>query len=626
MKSSSLQKPLEKILKTLQSPWSIALFLLGVFLATTAYKYGWDDQHLEIPLLKNLIDPTLYQNDYYVESLKKNFSSFFYPILSKLITVEQIPSTYFGLYLVSRYFLFFWIYKLWLTISNSKFKATACVLTFILITRIPEFMYRTFSHQEFTLAIIFSGIYYFFKNRFFLASFILGLAANFHGLYSLFPMFFLGLTLLFQIKKFSLKTLIKSCTIFLLACSPFLIWTLQNRFAHTSIDPNLTKDWVSLYYLACPQNFLFGAAPLGEIMTNAKQIFKVTQPYLYIIALFLLNVVFNTTFQKNKNALSFCIGAFFLIFVSFIFTYIYPSRFFLDLNLARNSQFLLFLLTGFTTLLIIDLFDKKNVFSVIVCTSLFFFIKLGNLVALSSIGAIFFFLGFLRLLKNNNPIHKGLSIILLILSIGSTKGIFYSFETNPYSPSIKNIFLKIILTITIGTILTFFIQQSRKKQIFQKIIWFICFGILLIQFFQFRNKRVELENSGGGFWTLQRSWESMQIYVKENTARDAMLLVPYNMEMGGFRIQSERKIICSYRDCGIVGFDYNAALEWQRRVHDIEEFKFIIKTSPLHALKNAITKYDADYIVFMKYAQPSNNISFLKKIYSNEHFSLYQVK
>ena len=51
----------------------------------TSYKYGWDDQQLEIPLLKHLIDPTLYQGDYYVESLKQNFSSYFYPILAKLI-------------------------------------------------------------------------------------------------------------------------------------------------------------------------------------------------------------------------------------------------------------------------------------------------------------------------------------------------------------------------------------------------------------------------------------------------------------------------------------------------------------------------------------------------------------
>ena len=81
--------------------WLVALFILGVYLATNRYIYGWDDQHLEIPLLKHLIDPMLYQGDYYVESLVKNFTSYLYPILARFITVEQIPSAYLFLFLVS---------------------------------------------------------------------------------------------------------------------------------------------------------------------------------------------------------------------------------------------------------------------------------------------------------------------------------------------------------------------------------------------------------------------------------------------------------------------------------------------------------------------------------------------
>ena len=97
-----------KIKTLFQSDWFISIVILIVFLLTNGYKYNWDDQHLEIPLLKSLIDPALYAGDYYVESLKKNFTSFFYPILSRCITVEQVPAAYFILYLFSRYFLFFW--------------------------------------------------------------------------------------------------------------------------------------------------------------------------------------------------------------------------------------------------------------------------------------------------------------------------------------------------------------------------------------------------------------------------------------------------------------------------------------------------------------------------------------
>ena len=75
----------KKLRHSFQSPWVLAVLLLSIFLLTTGYKLGWDDQHLEIPLLKSLIDPSLYPGDYYVQSLKRNFSSYFYPVLARLI-------------------------------------------------------------------------------------------------------------------------------------------------------------------------------------------------------------------------------------------------------------------------------------------------------------------------------------------------------------------------------------------------------------------------------------------------------------------------------------------------------------------------------------------------------------
>ena len=185
----------------LQNEWFIAGCLLIIFLAANGYRYGWDDQHHEIPLLKSLIDNTLYQGDYYVESRKKNFTSFFYPLLARLITVEQIPSVYFILYLISRYFLFFWIYKIWQLITKEKVTAFLCAFMFIVMGRVEDFLYRTFSHQEFTLAIIFAGLYFFYKERFILASAILGITLNLHALYGIMAMMYVGFYLLVFLKK-----------------------------------------------------------------------------------------------------------------------------------------------------------------------------------------------------------------------------------------------------------------------------------------------------------------------------------------------------------------------------------------------------------------------------------------
>lgn len=181
-----------RLKKILTNDFFIGFLLLGVFLATNGYTYAWDDQHLEIPLLKRLIDPGLYSHDYYVDSLQKNFVSLFFILLAKFISVKQVPAAYLTLFLLSRFFFFFWVYKLWKFISGRVSIGIFCTLNLILLGRVDEFLYRTFSHQEFALAIIAAGIYYFYRERFILSAALLGLAANFHALYSLFPFLYLA--------------------------------------------------------------------------------------------------------------------------------------------------------------------------------------------------------------------------------------------------------------------------------------------------------------------------------------------------------------------------------------------------------------------------------------------------
>src|SRR5690349_11364928 len=124
---------LNKLQDALGNPFFIAFLLLLIYLSICPYIYGWDDQHLEIPILKHLIDPSLYKGDYYVESAAKYFTSWLYPILAKLITVNQIPATYLLLFLISRYLMFYFMYRLWLLISGDGFAAICVSLTSLLL-------------------------------------------------------------------------------------------------------------------------------------------------------------------------------------------------------------------------------------------------------------------------------------------------------------------------------------------------------------------------------------------------------------------------------------------------------------------------------------------------------------
>src|SRR6202142_4462516 len=163
------------MIKILRNDFFIAFLFLLVYLSTSPYIYGWDDQHLEIPILKHLIDPSLYKGDYYVESASKYFTCWLYPVLAKFITVKQIPTAYLLLFLISRYLMFYWVYRLWLLISGSCFAAVSATLIFFLLGRTEEFLYRSFCHEEFSFIFMFAGLYCFYRERYLAAALIFGL-------------------------------------------------------------------------------------------------------------------------------------------------------------------------------------------------------------------------------------------------------------------------------------------------------------------------------------------------------------------------------------------------------------------------------------------------------------------
>lgn len=603
--------------RLLQNDWAAGLFLLAVFLLTNGYAFPWDDQHLEVPLLKSLIDPGLYPGDYYVSSLKQNVITFFYPLLARFITIDQIPAVYFLLYLVSRFFLFFFSYKLWRHISGDRLTALCCVLSLILVGRVEEFLYRTFSHQELALAVVAAGIYLFYKERFLLAAVVLGLAANLHALYSLFPFVYLMTYLFLNTSRWGWQTLFKSFAAFVILLTPLLFWVIHKfTTASAAAAPPAFDDWHRLYMLACPQNYLFYNVPLNELFKSWAVFFNTTKHYLLILALFALNFVYNEHFRKDKKIQAAFIGGLLMIAFSFVFTYIVPSRFVIDLNLIRNIQYFLFFLTGYTAILIVNTVKNKPPAIGMAAAILFIFFESGKYNEATTIlaaTALFFLLWMTKLKEQNKrdlSLLAGAAAILsvafiLLINILKSKMAFFTQLNLAAAP----------VVLLVG----FLFPRFRKTLVFVPIV----FIFLSFSFFHYR--MLDIIKTGPGFWQMQRNWEDMQRYVKANTPKNTLLMVPHDMEMGGFRILSERPVVVCYRDCGVIGFDYPAAVEWERRLNELEAFKVFVRGPVAQSIVTGVFKYKVNYIVFMNYAQPRDQISLFEKIYENEVFSLYKV-
>jgi hypothetical protein len=548
-----------------------AFFFLVVYLCTNSYIFAWDDQHLEIPLLKHLIDPTLYAGDYYVEGLAHNFSSFLYPILAKLITIDQIQPVYLVLFLISRFFMFYWIYRLWQLISGEKWAAAMAVLMFILMARTEEFLYRTFSHQEFCFIFMFAGIFYFYRERYFLAAVLFGIGANFNAIYNLFPMIYmLSYLMLFRKDRFSMT--FKTAGLFVLAALPFLLWQIPRSIAQkVGGAPVPIEEWMPLYLIACQQNFLFWTSTLSQALKDIPFMLNRLEPYLYLLGVYTVLCVFDKKFRADRKAHIIVGVGYAFVFLSFYFSYIHPSRFVIDLNLLRNEQYVRFFLMGYATLFACRVTKEGKPWQAL-CIALFFFVV--------GFGEINNFN--LRLVRYwYVPALIGICAIAVFIK--------------PQLVWLRRILIVIPL-------LTSFISFS-----------------------QYHVRYLHEKKNGGGFWQMYRNWVDMQKYVKEHTPKDALIMIPHNTDTGGFRIFSERKPLVCYRDCGIVGFDYNAAVEWNNRIKDIEEFKYLTRENIQRALFNGVMKYKVDYIVFMNYYQPQTENPLLTKIYQNEVLSLYKV-
>ncbi|MBF0593363.1 MAG: hypothetical protein HQL22_00180 [Candidatus Omnitrophica bacterium] len=599
-----------------KSDWFAAAVFLATFLLTNRYIYGWDDQHLEIPLLKHLIDPQLYSGDYYVESLKANFTSFLFPILARIINVDWVQGTYLVLYLFARYFLFFFLFRLWQAIAGSRWIAGVCTLSIFLLVRPEEFIYRTFSHQEFSYIFVFSGLLLFYRSRYLWAATLFGLGANIHALYCLFPMMYLGAYLLFFHRDRKWELLLKTSAAFFLTCSPFLAWTVIRAMTiRTGHPPNYYDGWIEMYHLSCPQNFIFGVKSLSEATVSLQQFFIDTRAYFFVMALFLVNWRFSDVFRKDHKVHAVALTTFVLILINFLFTYVWPSHFVLDLNLLRNEQYLLLFLGGYSLVLVCQEGARSLLYAIVFAAFAFFLS--GK--ELPDVGYVFLFAFVLEFIKGKTASRGWLIGFLLLAGFFFYAGGILGYPHNRW-PRLE----MTLAVISVGTLGWFLAKTDNLKTLALNTIVAAALVSGFISFCYLHYNFVQISTKGGGFWQLQRNWEEMQVYVRDHTPKNAVILAPNDMEMGGFRIHSNRSVVVCYRDCGIIGFDYGATKEWQQRLADIDAFKVFIKEPIAKALMNGIFKYGADYVVFLNYAAPPDN-GLLTKIYGNEVFSLYQV-
>jgi len=607
-------------MKFFRNNFVVAFFLLVTYLLTNSYVYGWDDQHLEIPLLKHFIDPTLYPGDYYVQSLAKYFTCWLYPVLAKFITLNQVPTAYLIIFLISRYFMFYWVYRLWLWVSGSCFAAICASLMFFLLGRTEEFLYRSLCHEEFSFMFMFAGLYFFYRERYLLAALIFGLGVDSHAIYNLFPMLYM-IAYLFFCHRDRFKICLQAGFCFILTSLPFLCWQIPISISREVAHPVTADQWIPLYLLACPQNFIFGDTPYHDVISNLHLFLDKSCQYLLLTALYLFLLVYNPAFRRDKKIHAIVGVSWALIVVAYIFDYLHPSRFVLDLNLVRVEQFVRFFIMGYTTIWAVGQVQTQRPWLGLAAAAVVTTTGVTDLTALCCLAIAGIIYSLDGLIRSPKPWRIVLTILYWCAASVLIYILFDQLKTNPIMPLLWHKYRFIVASMLVAFLLLFKIQNLW----FRRLLIIIPLLGSFISFCIYHHEYLQAKNHGLGFWQFQRNWVDMEKYVHDHTAKDALILTPYDTDEGGFRISSERRVLVCYRDCGIVGFDYQAAVEWQKRINDIQEFKMYTDKPVTHAVLLAIFKYKVNYIVFMNYYAPPEDNGILQKVYQNEVLSLYKV-
>jgi hypothetical protein len=427
--------------------------------------------------------------------------------------------------------------------------------------------------------------------------------------------------LFFHSQRF--KLVFQTGFIFVAAALPFLCWQIPISISREVLHPVGVNEWMPLYLLSCFQNFILGYTPLNEVLSNAHKFWASCSGYVLLTLLYIFHLVFNPLLRRDKKLLAIMGVSYILLGLEFFFDYIHPNRFVIDLNLIRVAQYMRFFMMGYTVVWACDQIRASRPWLALAAAMLVLACGTSDLIALFFFGVVALIFIVDAIIKPPRTTWKIICGLVFMAAAGVlTYAVLMELKNHTKVPVYWSRFFYVNAAMSV-VFLTLFVQKNNQW-LRRLLIIIPLLGTFCICAYDY-HRYVDYKKTGSGGWQLQRNWEDMQFYVRDHTPKDAMILTPYDMPMGGFRIHSERKVVVCYRDCGIIGFNYAAAVEWNQRIKDVENFKVFSKVGIDQAVLTAILKYGANYIVFMNYYAPDGDTPVLKKIYTNDVFSLFQV-
>lgn len=304
----------------------LAALASTILAGSPGYRFGDSNHGITVPILKRLIDPTLYPGDVMVATAER-FPTVFYRALAAVLPgPDAIPAAFFALYLVAVAATLAGAYRMGRWAGGPA--AGALTLAFAFPVRIGlagESLYRVaFSHSHLASALTIWAMVWFLEGRRMLPLLALSLGAYNHLLYSAYVLVPMLLVVLWEAREVGQARTLRRLAVAVLPLLPLAAWT----FAHRT---PLTPEWLALLRLRSSHHSFPSA-------------FGVDLPAAAALLALSALVVSRMPADRRRLVAFFLIGTALLFVVGTVFTEAWPRKAVLQFQPHRAWRFLMLLL------------------------------------------------------------------------------------------------------------------------------------------------------------------------------------------------------------------------------------------------------------------------------------------
>jgi uncharacterized protein DUF6798 len=394
---------------------SVLASVLGVIIKMfyfNTYMYGIYDHAINIPFVKSYINPELYPNDLLIEQ-KRYYMSFFWSLFAKLQILFEIELSllFFIVYVLSLAFLFFAAYRLSFYLINNHLAAFIIVL---LVSFKHELIGGAntidvnFTVRMFTLPMLLLALELFFKMKYRVAYFLIGISFLLHPLSAIYLFLLLFVPYIDQVVR------IKSWQ----ASMPMAIFFL-------TISPIFIKKWLNPLPISMPffadDNWLYLLS-----IRSAHHVFPSNWSWglwvstLVLIFLFLLSTKDLSDPKKRRNLYQIGLGFLILFFSGWFFSEVLPVTTIIQFQLFRSSKFLFYLSLILAVGALFNSAKKSNLITFTIILALSYSLFYSGVMSKNSFFLFFTFLMIVLFLSYYIPfkrLSRELTIVGVILSV-----------------------------------------------------------------------------------------------------------------------------------------------------------------------------------------------------------------